>query len=153
MMNTVTKSCLLSIMLLTFVVNADSNTSSQSKGGAVIKVAGKTYTLSLKKCYSATQLFEGENLTAFIITTHLSRKSKEPGPRFSATGSKTGKTGYQLQIDGGFSKGGTLYQGKMPYESFKDKRLIYSGKADSYTRVNKKPVKELVPINITVSCN
>ncbi len=68
-------------------------------------------------------------------------------------GSKTEKTGYKLQIDGGFSKGGTDYRGEMPFESFKDNKLFFEGKANSIRKENNKPVKGCASINITVSCN
>jgi hypothetical protein len=129
---------------------------SNSKGEAIIIVDNKTYTLPLKKCYSATNTEDGKTHEAFIIATHLSRKSKETGPRFSALGSKADdktKASYRLQIDGGISKGGTGYRGKMPFESFKDNKLVFEGKAKSIRKENKKLVKELAPINITVSCN
>ncbi len=127
-----------------------------SKGEAIIIVDNKTYVLPLKKCYSATNIVDGETYEAFIIATHLSRKSKETGPRFSALGSKSeGKTkaSYHLQVDGDFSKGGTGYRGKMPFESFKDNKLVFEGKANSIRKENNKPVKRLVQINITVTCN
>ncbi len=126
------------------------------KGEAIITVADKTYTLALQKCHNATNTVEGKIHSAFVIATHESRKSKEPGSRFSALGSKAeGKTkaSYRLQVDGGFSKGGTDYRGKMPFESFKDNKLVFEGKANSIRKENKKPEKGLVPINITVSCN
>jgi len=136
-------------------VNADS-TVQEIKGEATIILDNKTYNLPLKKCYSATNIVDGKTLEAFIIATHLSRKSKETGPRFSALGSKTEdktKASYRLQIDGGISKGGRGYRGKMPFESFKDNKLVFEGEAKSIRKENKKLVKELFPINITVSCN
>ena len=142
----------MTLLFAIFSVNADS-TSNEVKGEATIIVDNKTYTLPLKKCYSATNIDDGKKYEAFIIVTHLSRKSEGTEPRFTAMGSKTEKTGYKLQIDGGFSKGGTGYRGKMPFESFKDNKLVFEGKANSIRKENKKPVKGLVPIKITVSCN
>ena len=135
-----------------FSVQAD-NTTNQIKGEAVIIVDNKTYILTLKKCYSAKNIDDGKTHEAFIISTHRSRKSKETGPRFSTMGSKTEKTGYKLQIDGGLSKGGTDYRGKMSFESFKDNKLVFEGKANSIRKENKKLIQVLVSIKISVRCN
>jgi len=155
-MNTVTKLCLLPLMLLALIVNADSNLSvTQSKGEAVIKVAGKTYTLALRKCYSATRLLKGKKLTVFVIATHLSRRSKEPGPRFTAMGNDSGRktrATYTLHLDGGFLKGGIDYSSIFPYESFKDNHLVIKGDARSLKKENKKVVESVVPIAINISC-
>ncbi len=107
---------LITLLFTIFSVNADSTTN-EVKGEAIIVVDNKTYTLTLKKCFSATNTEDGKMLEAFVISTHQSRKSKEPGPRFSALGSKTeGKTkaSYRLQIDGDFSKSGTGYRRVRP---------------------------------------
>ena len=125
----------LTLMFTIFSVNDDS----EAKGEATIVFDNKTYTLPLKKCFSATKTEDGKTLEAFVISTHQSRKSKGPEPRFIAIGNKTEKTGYSLQVGGGFSKGGTRYQGKMPYESFKDNKLVFEGKA----KVLKKKIKKL----------
>ena len=146
---------LITLLFTIFSVNADS-TSQEVKGEAIITVANKTFTLALQKCHNATNTVEGKFHSAFVIATHQSRKSKEPGHRFSAIGSKTeGKTkaSYRLQVDGGFSKGGTGYRGKMPFKSFKDNKLFFEGKSNSIRKENKKPVKGLAPINIKVTCN
>ncbi len=151
------KCFITSLMLL--VVSAIAyagNAAQEEKGEANIIVDNNTYILPLKKCYSATDSVDGEKIEAFIVATHLSRNSKQAGTRFSALGSKTeGETraSYRLQVDGSFSKGGTDYRGEMPYESFRDNRLVFEGKADSIRRENNRPVKGLVPIKITVSCN
>ena len=142
----------LSSLFTIFSVEADS-TVNQIKGEAVIIVDNKTYTLPLKKCYSATNTVDGKTHEAFIISTHQSRKSEEAEPVFSAMGSKTEKTGYSLRIDGGFLNGGTGYRGEMPYESFKDNKLVFEGKSNSIRKENEKSVKEQVPIHITVTCN
>lgn len=149
---------LSALTFIVFSVSADdkanvSNTANEIKGEATIIVDNKTYNLPLKKCYSATNLEDGKSLEAFIISTHQSRKSKGSEPRFTAIGSKTEKTGYSLQIDGGFSKGGTRYQGKMPFDSFKDNKLVFEGKAKSIMKENKKSVKGLVSISIMVTCH
>ena len=143
---------LITLFFTIFSANADS-TVNYVKGEAIIIVDNKTYTLPLKKCYSSTNIGDEKTLDAFVFATHQSRKSKGAEPRFSAIGGKSEKTGYSLQIDGGFSKGGKHYQGKMPYESFKDNKLVFEGKANSIKKVNKKPVKGVVPISITVSCH
>jgi len=139
-------------LFIALSVGADSTTN-QIKGEAIIIVDNKTYTLTLKKCYSAKNIDDGKTHEAFILSTQQSRKSKETGPRFSAMGNKTEKTGYKLQIDGGISKGGTDYRGKMSFESFKDNKLIFEGKANSIRKENKKLIQELVPIKITATCS
>ncbi len=155
-MQILNKLCLLSFVILAFTVNADSNPSTtKSKGEAVIKVAGKTYTLSLKKCYSATRSVEGKKATVFIMATHQSRRSKEPGPRFTVLGSDSGgktRATYTLRVDGGFLKGGIDYSSAFPYKSFKDNKLVIQGEAKSIKKANKKVVKSVVPIVINVSC-
>ena len=142
---------LITLFFTIFSANADS-TVNDVKGEAIIIVDNKTYTLLLKKCYSATNIEDEKTLEAFVIATHQSRKSKESEPRFSATGSKSEKTGFSLQIDGGFSKGGTRYQGKMPYESFKNSKLTFEGETKSLKRDNKKLIKKVLPITINVQC-
>ena len=135
-------SILLTLMFTIFSVNADS-TASEAKGEATIVVDNKTYTLPLKKCFSATNTEDGKTLEAFVISTHQSRKSIGPEARFTAMGSKTEKTGYSLQDGGSFSKGGTCYQRKIPYESFKDNKLVFEGEAKSIKKENKKTIKGL----------
>ena len=146
---------LITLLFTIFSANAD-NTANEVKGEAIIVVDNKTYTLPLKKCYSATNVVDGNKHEFFVISTHNSRKSKEIGPRLSIITSRTDEKTeaiYSLQVDGGFSKGGTRYQGKMPYESFKDNKLVFEGKASSIRKEKNKPIKKLVQINITVSCN
>ena len=145
----------LLILLISLLVNGIAYADNTVKGEATIIVDNETYTLSLKKCYSGSNLVDGQTFEAFIIATHLSRKSKALGPLFSATGSKTidkTETLYSLRVDGGFLKGGTRYIGKMPYDSFKDNKLVFKGKADSIKRENKKPIKKIVSIEINVKC-
>lgn len=137
---------------MVFSMQADSTTS-QIEGEAIIVVDNIIYTLTLKKCYSTKNIDDGQTSETFIISTHQSRKSNEIGPRFSAIGSNIEKKGFKLQIGGGFSKGGTDYRGKMPFESFKDNKLTFEGKANSIKKENDKLVKDLVPIKITVSCH
>ena len=143
---------LITLFFTIFSVNADSM-ANKEKGEATIFVDNKTYTLSLKKCFSATNTEDGKTLEAFVISTHQSRKSKGPESRFTAMGSKTEKTGYSLQVSGGFSKSGTRYQGKMPYDSFKDNKLVFEGKAKSIKKKNNKTIKGLTSISIKVTCN
>ena len=151
-MKLINSSIVLISIFTIFSVEADS-TANEIKGEAVIIVDNKTYTLALKKCFSVTNTVDGETNEGFVISTHHSRKSKGTEPLFSAMGSKTEKTGYSFRVDGGFLNGGTGYRGEMPYESFKDSKLVFEGKANSIRKENKKLVKGLAPIKIIVTCN
>lgn len=144
----------ISLWLAMFSVNADNNLN-KVKGEAIINISGEAYRLSLQKCYQATNTVEGKTVEAFIIATHQSRKSKEPGHRFTALGSKTSdkaKGSYRLQLGGGFLNGGTEFSGKIPYDSFSDNKLVFKGKSNSIKRKNKEVIKRVVPIEINVTC-
>ncbi len=134
------------------VVAYADNTKNELKGEAIITVENKIYTLPLRKCYNASNNVDGKKNEVFVMATHLSRRSKVTGPRFTALGSLTGKTGFKLNFKGGPSNGGILYQAKMPFDSFKENKLVFKGKADSIKRENKKPIRKIVAIEINIKC-
>ena len=144
---------LISLSLIS-MVNAD-NSANKEQGEAIIIVDEKTYSLHLQKCYSATKMVEGKDHSVFVFATHQSRKSKGVGPRFSSLGSKSTESAqisYRLQLDGGFSKGGSEYAGKIPFESFNDNKLIFEGEARSLKKKDKKIIKKILPISISIKC-
>ena len=142
-------------LFTTFSVDADS-TVNEIKGEAIIIVDGTSYSLPLRKCYSASNIEDGKTREGFTISTHLSRRSKETGPRFFASGSKAEgktKTNYRLQVDGGVLKDGIDYRGEIPYENYKDNNLVFVGRANRSGKKRGKVVNKFVPISITVTCN
>ena len=146
---------LLTLLFAAYSVNAD-NTVSEMQGEATIIVDSTTYSLPLRRCYSASNVQDGITYEGFTLSTHLSRRSKETGPRFFASGSKAegkSKANYRVQIDGGALKGGIDYRGEIPYESYKDSKLVFEGKANSSRKKKEKVVNKVVPISIAVTCD
>jgi len=92
---------LLTLIFMVFSVNADSKTN-EVKGEATIVVDNKTYTLAFKKYFSGNNTEDGKTHEAFVMLNASGRKSKGTEPKFTATGSKTDKTGYSLEVGGGF---------------------------------------------------
>lgn len=125
------------------------------QGEAIISIENETFTLALLKCYSAANIVDGESVSAFVIATHKSRRSKEPGPSFTAHGNKTtvkAQAIFRLSLDGGFSNGGIDYRSTIPYESFVNNNLSYEGQVKSIKKDNSNVVETMVPITIKVVC-
>lgn len=146
---------LLTLLFTAYSVNADS-TVNEMQGEATIIVDSTSYSLALRRCYSASDVHDGITYEGFTISTHLSRRSKETGPRFFASGTKAEgkpKANYRMQINGGAQKGGIDYRGEIPYENYKDNKLVFVGKANSSSKKGKKVVNNTVRISIAVVCN
>ncbi len=123
------------LILIVFPVNADSK---KAKGEAVVTFQGKVYNLSLVMCQSYK--------TVFSMGTDTSIKNQ---PRFMVMGSKTSKkTGAPFHL---FLNEGT-FKGLIPFKSFSNNKIVYSGKARRFKEKSGKMAKAEIPIKIAIAC-